>query len=134
MMSEATPPPLPQPGPAKETIDQQERGLAALTHLSGLAGYIIPFGGVLVPIIIWVVKSDSPVISRIAKQALLLNVVIFVLVLIFLALMLTVILIPVSIVAFIVLAVAAIVLPIVGAIKANDGIYYRYPLIGDMVG
>jgi uncharacterized Tic20 family protein len=133
-MSEATPPPLPQSGPAEETIDQQERGLAALTHLSGLAGYIIPFGGVLVPIIIWVVKSDSPVISRIAKQALLLNVVIFLLVLIFLALMLTVILIPVSFVAFIVLAVAAIVLPIVGAIKANDGIYYRYPVIGDMVG
>jgi uncharacterized Tic20 family protein len=28
------------------------------------------------------------------------------------------------------LVLAALVLPIVGAIKANDGIYYRYPLIG----
>jgi len=28
---------------------------------------------------------------------------------------------------------AAIVLPIVGAIKANDGVYYRYPLVGSLV-
>jgi uncharacterized Tic20 family protein len=133
-MSEATPPSSPQSTVATDTIAAEERALATWTHLSGLAGYIIPFGGVLVPIIIWVVKSDSRVISNIAKQALLLNVVVFVLVIFFLALMLTLILIPVSIIAFIVLALAAVVLPIVGAIKANDGIYYRYPVIGDMVG
>ena len=34
------------------TINQEERGLSAFTHLSGLAGYIIPLGGVIVPIII----------------------------------------------------------------------------------
>ena len=50
------------------TIAPEERTLAALTHLSGLASYVIPLGGALVPIIIWVVKSDSKVISSIAKQ------------------------------------------------------------------
>jgi hypothetical protein len=55
------------------SISQEERGLAIMTHLSGLAGYIIPLGGVIVPIIIWVVKKESAVISSIAKQALLLN-------------------------------------------------------------
>ena len=32
-------------------IDEQDRTLAALAHLSGLAGYIIPFGGLIVPVI-----------------------------------------------------------------------------------
>jgi uncharacterized protein len=97
------------------TISPEERTLAALTHLSGLSGYIIPFGGVIVPIIIWMVKSESRVISSIAKQAILLNVIVF---LLFILL------------AGVVVGVAAIVLPIVGAIKANDGVYYRYPVVG----
>jgi uncharacterized Tic20 family protein len=116
-----------------QAIAAEERTLAALTHLSGLAGYIIPLGGVIVPIIIWVVKGESRVISGIAKQALLLNVMIFVLGLISVLLALTVILIPLLIPLWIALALAAIVLPIVGALRANDGVYYRYPVVGQLV-
>ena len=112
------------------TIAPEERTLAALTHLSGLAGYIIPLGGVLVPIIIWAVKSDSKVISSIAKQALILNVVVFVLIAGTFLLWLTILLIPLAIALWILLALAAIALPIVGAIKAFDGAYYRYPVVG----
>ena len=111
-------------------ISPEERGLAALTHLSGLAGYIIPLGGVLVPIIIWIVKKESAVVSSIAKQAVLLNVVIFVLVGAVSILWLTIILIPIVILAYIVLGLAAIALPIIGAIRASDGTYYRYPVVG----
>jgi len=111
-------------------IAPEERGMAAITHLSGLAGYVIPFGGVLVPIIIWMMKKDSPVISTIAKQAILLNVIAFLCIGVLIALALTIILIPVAIIGGVVLFFAAIVLPIVGAIKASDGTYYRYPVIG----
>lgn len=112
------------------SIPQEERTLAALTHLSGLAGYILPLGGVIVPIIILLVKGESRVISTVAKQALLLNVVIFIAGLAGFALFLTIILIPLVIVYWIALALAAIALPIVGALKANDGEYYQYPIIG----
>ena len=112
------------------TISPEERTLAAITHLSGLSGYIIPFGGVVVPIIIWMVKSESRVISSIAKQAVLLNVIVFLLAIVGVILALTIILIPFLIVAAVVVGAAAIVLPIVGAIKANDGVYYRYPVVG----
>ena len=112
------------------TIAPEERTLAALTHLSGLSGYIIPLGGVLVPIIIWAVKSDSRVISSIAKQALLLNLVVFALIAATALLWLTVILIPLVILFWVLLGLAAIALPIVGAIKALDGAYYRYPVVG----
>ena len=112
------------------TINQEERGLAAFTHLSGLAGYIIPLGGVIVPIIIWMVKSDSAAIVGIAKQALLLNVIVFVVALATAVLWITIILIPLVILFWIALMIAALVLPIVGAIKASQGDYYRYPVVG----
>ena len=111
-------------------IPQEDRGLALATHLSGLAGYLIPLGGVLVPIIIWVVKKDSRLIATIAKQAILLNVIAFLAICFALVLSITIILIPVAVVLGIVVGLAAIALPIIGAIKANDGVYYRYPLIG----
>ena len=116
--------------PSTTIIAPEERTLAALTHLSGLAGYLIPLGGVLVPIIIWAVKSDSKVVSSVAKQALLLNVVVFVLIACTALLWLTVLLIPAVIVFWVLLGLAAIALPIVGAIKAFDGAYYRYPVVG----
>ncbi len=111
-------------------IAPEERTLAALTHLSGLAGYIIPFGGVLVPIIIWMVKSESRIVSTIAKQALLLNLAVFVSIAVTAILWITVILIPVVLLFWAVLGLVAVVLPIVGAIKAFDGAYYRYPVVG----
>lgn len=114
------------------SIGPEERGLAAITHLSGLAGYIIPFGGVLVPIIIWIVKKDSAIISSIAKQAILLNVIAFLMIFVLVAIALTIILIPVAIIGGIVLFLGAIALPIIGAVKANDGIYYKYPMVGIM--
>lgn len=111
-------------------IGPEERGLAAVAHLSGLAGYIIPLGGILVPIIIWIVKNDSRTISTIAKQALLLNVIVWILGIMLIIPFITVILIPVAIVGWFGLGLVAIVLPIVGAVKASDGVYYRYPLVG----
>lgn len=111
-------------------IPPEERTLAALTHLSGLAGYVIPLGGVLIPIIIWIAKSESRVISTIAKQALLLNCVVFVLIAATAILWITIILIPLVVLFWALLALAAIALPIFGAIKASGGRYYRYPVVG----
>jgi uncharacterized Tic20 family protein len=112
------------------TIPPADRTLAALTHLSGLSGYVIPFGGVVVPIIIWAVKSDVPVIASIAKQAVILNVVVFLLFVVTAVLWITLILIPIVILFWIALGGVAVALPIIGAIKANQGEYYRYPVVG----
>lgn len=117
-------------GAVVPNIPAEERTLAALTHLSGLAGYLIPLGGVIVPIVIWAVKGDSRIVSSLAKQALLLNVAVFVLIGATALLWLTVVLIPLVILFWVVLGIAAVVLPIVGAVRAMDGLYYRYPLVG----
>ncbi len=114
-------------------IAEQDRMLAALTHLSGLAGYVVPLGGVIVPIVIWIVKSEHRVIAAIARQALLLNVVVFLAIVGSVILWLTLILIPLVILFWIFLGLVAIALPIVGAIRALDGIYYRYPVVGSFL-
>jgi uncharacterized Tic20 family protein len=116
--------------PTVVTIAPEERTLAALTHLSGLSGYVVPLGGVVVPLIIWAVKSDSRVIASIAKQAVFLNLVVFVLIAGTVLLWLTIVLIPIVILFWVVLGLVAIALPIIGAIKAFEGTYYRYPVIG----
>ena len=113
-------------------IATEDRTLASLTHLSGLSGYIVPLGGVIVPIIIWLVKRDSAMISSIAKQAVLLNVVVFLAIVTSAVLWVTLILIPLVILFWIGLAITAIALPIVGAIKASQGTYFRYPVVGSM--
>ena len=112
------------------TIAPEERGLAVLAHLSGLAGYVVPFGGVLVPIVMWIVNSDSPTIVSLSKQALLLNIMVFLGFGVLLVLFLTVILIPLVILGWVLLGIVAVVLPTVGALKAYHGSYYKYPLVG----
>ena len=111
-------------------ISSEERGLATFTHLSGLSGYIIPFGGVLVPIILWMVNKDSPIVSAVARQAILLNVIVFILVGFSFVLWFTIVLIPLMATVALVLLVTAVALPVVGAVKANKGVYYRYPVVG----
>jgi uncharacterized Tic20 family protein len=108
-----------------------DRTVAALTHLSGLAGYVIPLGGAIVPAVIWMMHKDSNhIITTIAKQALWLNFMFYVMFAASAALMVTVILIPFVFAFWAVIAVAAVVLPIIGAIKANQGTYYQYPVVG----
>jgi uncharacterized protein len=116
------------------TIAPEDRTVAALTHLSGLSGYIIPLGGAIVPAIIWMVRKDSPLIVTIAKQALWLNLVVFLLVGVAAILMLTIILIPFVFLLWAILGVAAVALPIIGALKANQGSYYKYPVVGLSAG
>jgi uncharacterized Tic20 family protein len=111
-------------------IASEQRMTAVLTHLSGLAGYLIPFAGVLFPIVIWIVKSEDRVISSIAKQALLLNVVAFLLVGFAFLLAFTILLLPAAILVWCVVGLAALLLPVIGAIKASEGVYFKYPLVG----
>ena len=111
-------------------IPPEERGMAVMTHLSGLAGYIIPLCGVIVPIIIWTVKKEVPVISGIARQAVFLNIAIFFATVVSAILWITILLIPAVILFWIFLFVVGVGVPIYGALKANDGIYYRYPVVG----
>jgi uncharacterized Tic20 family protein len=116
-------------------IPQEERQWAMFAHLSALLGGLVTsaiggWGWFLGPLIIWLLKKDTmPFVADQAKESLNFNITVTG---VFLALMILgfitlgigfVIAIPLM---FIV-GIAALVLIVMAAIKANDGVRYRYP-------
>ena len=112
------------------SIDPDQRTWAVIAHLSGLGAYLIPLGGVIFPIILILTKSESPVTQALAKQALYLNLFVFLSVIPIFVMAVTIILIPLAWLAGTVMSVLAIALPVIGAIKASDGSYFKYPVVG----
>ncbi len=134
-----TPPPSPATAPTGTPADApgaDERQWAMFSHLSALLGGFITTGwggGVgffIGPLIIWLVKKDTmPFVADQAKEALnfaitislaCLALLILTLVSFGLGALLTV---P----AMIVIGLGAVVLVVVAAVKANEGVAYRYP-------
>ncbi len=103
----------------------ESRMWAMLAHLSALSGFVIPFGNIVGPLIIWLIKRDEmSFVNDQAKEALNFNISMTIYMLVSLVLIFVVIGIPL----IIVLGIAWLVLTIVAAVKANEGVAYRYPL------
>jgi len=109
--------------PASE--EQQTRQWALLLHLSLLAGFLIPFAGLIIPILIWQLKKDDlPGIDPHGKVVAnwIISEIIYGVACGLLALLM------IGIPLLMALFAIAIIFPIIGAIKANDGIVWNYPL------
>ena len=95
-----------------------------MCHLSALLMFVIPFGNIIGPVVIWLVKKDvSPFVNEQGKESL--NFQISMTIYIFVALILM--LLVVGILLLIILGVAELILVIVASVQANDGKTYRYP-------
>jgi len=102
-----------------------ERTWAMFCHLSTLAGSIIPFGNLLGPLVIWLIKKDQyPMVEDQGKEALNFQIGMTVCSMVSLVLCLVVIGIPL----LMAVTVFDLVVTIIAAIKANSGERYRYPL------
>ncbi len=134
----STPPVPPQniEPPVAGVPSAEERQWAMFAHLSALAGAVLSsaFGGwgtFIGPLIIWLIKKDTmPFAASQAKEALNFNITVSA---IFLALViLTIITFGIgallAVPVMLVVGVAALVFTIIAAVKANDGIDYRYPV------
>ncbi len=96
-----------------------------LMHLSQFAGYLIPMAGLILPIVMWVTNKDkSPVIDQHGKNILnwMISLVIYVIVSFILMFVL------IGIVTLIGVLICSIVFTIMGAVKANNGEIYKYPM------
>jgi uncharacterized Tic20 family protein len=111
--------------PTSTPISQEERTWALAAHLSALAGYVIPFGNVIAPLVIWLIQKDKmPFVDDQGKEAVNFQISVTIYALACLPLIFVLVGIPL----LIAIGLAGLILLIVAAIKANDGVYYRYPL------
>lgn len=103
----------------------EERQFAMLCHVIAFAGFIIPFGSIIGPLIIWLIKKEqSPYVDFHGKEALNFQISILIYGLVSAILWLVV----VGIVASIAVGIFWLVMTIIGTIRATEGQYYRYPL------
>lgn len=104
---------------------KEQRNWALGAHLAALAGLLIPFGNLLGPLLIWVIKKDEmPFVADQGKEALNFQITMTIAFLVSSAL-------TVILIGFLLLAVVGLfdlVMVVVAAVKANEGSPYRYPL------
>jgi len=100
------------------------RQWAMFCHLSALLGIWVPFGTLIGPLILWQMKRETdPFIDAQGKEALNFQITVAIASMICFLLMVLII----GFVLFGLLAIGALVLTIIGGVKANEGFPYRYP-------
>jgi len=107
-----------------QTVSAETTNWAMFAHLSALIGFIIPFGNIIGPLVIWLTKGkETEFVGTEAKEAL--NFQITMLLAFVVAWVLVFVLIGFLLMAL--LAIADLILVIVAAISASKGQAYRYP-------
>ena len=112
-----------QPQMSLQTPEQKQMGL--FLHLSQLANIIIPFAGIVIPIVIWQTQKDkTPALDAHGKMVVnwIISSVIYAVVSVILAFVL------IGFLTLFAVAIMGIVFPIIGGIKANNGELWEYPL------
>lgn len=98
---------------------------ALILHLSQFAGFIIPFAGWVAPIVIWQIKkaempeldAHGKVVTNWILSSLIYGTVCAILIFV-----------VVGIPLILVLLLLGIIFPIIGGIKASNGVVWKYPL------
>ena len=133
MKENEAPPPVPLNSPEAVVsggdISREEKNWAICAHLASVVGWVgVPFGHIIAPLVVWLIKKDeSDFVRRQSLESL--NFQISMTIYAFLAglLAITIIGLVVAIPLIIILVAGDIILTIVGAVKVNEGVAYRYP-------
>jgi len=113
-------------------VRQEDRTWGALAHVLPLVASVALGGfGWLVALVIYLTNREkSPFVAFHAYQELWLHGINFLILVTALILSITVVLIPLAILLGIVSFVLMVVIPIVGAVQASNGNWYRLPIVG----
>jgi hypothetical protein len=123
-MNEPTPMTPPQ-GIPPASPNRDQNMWAMFCHLAGLLGLFLFPLSIIAPLVIWLVKKDEyPLVADQGKEVV--NFQISVAIYGIISAILIIVLI--GILMLIALGLFALIMGIVGMMKANEGIAYRYPL------
>lgn len=111
---------------AEEKPDKDARTWGMVCHLVALAGCIIPpFGYILGPLVVWAIKKDDhPFINDQGKEAMNFQLTMTIAIVVCIPLMFLLIGIPLMFI----IGIFDLVMIIIASVKANEGVYYRYPV------
>jgi uncharacterized protein len=112
--------------PSFSTASAAERTPAMWCHVLSFSGYFLPvIGNVLVPLVLWLaMKEDKPFFDRHGREVV--NFQLSLMLWYLISMVLCVIFI--GFVLLPALAILHIICGIIGAVRASDGLPYRYPL------
>ncbi|MDF2377690.1 MAG: DUF4870 domain-containing protein [Verrucomicrobiales bacterium] len=109
--------------------DRNEKNWAVAAHLASVAGWVgIPWGHILAPFVVWLIKKEESKFVR--GQAIeSLNFQISMTIYAFIAgiVAVTIIGLIVAIPAIIAIAIGDIIFTFIGALRVSEGVAYRYP-------
>lgn len=132
--SSAPPPIQPPPSfapPPPANPESQARTWNMWCHLSVLSAFIVPFGNLLGPFLVWQIKKNEiPSVEAHAKAALNFQLTVLIALVVGAAITFILAFVCVGYVLFPVvgaIGLCGIILPIIAGVRANDGVDYKYP-------
>jgi len=117
-------PPAPVP-PSGGAPDAETKNWGMAAHLAALAGFVIPFGNIIGPLVVYLMKKgQNAFIEGEAKESLNFQITVTILAIPCFILVFLLIGIPL----LLALGIGSLIFIILAAIKANEGTPYRYPV------
>ncbi|HUA69200.1 MAG TPA: DUF4870 domain-containing protein [Candidatus Saccharimonadales bacterium] len=131
------PPPPTQTTPAPGSPESQARTWNMLCHLSALAGFIIPLGNLLGPLLVWQIKKNEfPSVNAHGKASLNFQITVIIALIagIIIATILSFFCVGFLLFPIVVLiGLAGLIFAIIAGIKANNGEDYKYPFSLELI-
>jgi uncharacterized Tic20 family protein len=111
-------------GPGAIETVQEAKTFGMLCHLLALSGFIIPFGSIIGPLVIWLIKKDQyPFVNDQGKESLNFQITVAIAMIASALLMFVLI----GFILLPIIAIGALVMVIIATVAASGGTYYRYP-------
>jgi len=115
--------------PIQNDLRPEDKNWAMLAHLLTLLGYVMLYGNWIPPLVIYLTKKDSsPFVAGEARESLNFQITVFLALVLPLPLACLIITIPFILLWIVLVLLAQMLLPILAAVKAADGVAFRYPL------
>lgn len=111
--------------PTEQPLSKDAKTFGMLCHLLAFAGFVIPLGNIIGPLVVWLLKKDEfPFVDDQGKESLNFQISL----LIYLLISAVLIVVVIGIFLLIALGIFMIVMVIIATIRANEGQKYRYPM------